>query len=99
MSFVSFSQKLSYKVIKDEPDKIKKFTVHLDPFFVDAWSTNSTLGFEMLEGLATGDNYTWSLTYQRTLSNNMQINLNYDGRKTPLSKIIHTGGIQVRAFF
>jgi hypothetical protein len=60
---------------------------------------NSTLGFEMLEGLATGDNYTWSLTYQRTLSNNMQINLNYDGRKTPLSKIIHTGGIQVRAFF
>lgn len=60
---------------------------------------NSTLGFEMLEGLAIGDNYTWGLTYQRTLSNNMQINLNYEGRKTPLSKIIHTGGIQVRAFF
>jgi hypothetical protein len=60
---------------------------------------NSTLGFEMLEGLAIGDNYTWALTYQRTLTNNMQINLNYEGRKTPLSKIIHTGGIQVRAFF
>jgi hypothetical protein len=60
---------------------------------------NSTLGFEMLEGLAIGDNYTWGLTYQRTLTNNMQINLNYEGRKTPLSKIIHTGGIQVRAFF
>jgi hypothetical protein len=45
VSYVSYSQQLSYKVLKDEPDKIKNFTLHLDPFYADAWSTNTTLGF------------------------------------------------------
>lgn len=60
---------------------------------------NSPLGFEMLEGLLPGRNYVWNLTWQRTLVNNMQLNLSYDGRKSGEGKIIHTGGLQVRAFF
>ena len=44
-TYVSFSQQLSYKILKDEPDKVKNFTLHLDPFYTDAWSTNTTLGF------------------------------------------------------
>jgi hypothetical protein len=53
----------------------------------------------MLEGLLPGRNYVWNLTWQRTLVNNMQLNLSYDGRKSGEGKIIHTGGLQVRAFF
>ena len=60
---------------------------------------NSPLAFEMLEGLKIGQNILWSLSYQRNLSNNMQVSINYDGRKPESSKTIHTGGIQVRAFF
>jgi hypothetical protein len=61
---------------------------------------NSSLIFEMLNALSVGKNYTWGLAYQRTLSNNLQLNITYDGRKpeAPL-KTVHTGGIQVRAYF
>jgi hypothetical protein len=65
LSFVSFSQKLSYKVIKDEPNKIKKFTVHLDPFFVDAWSTNSTLGFGARADLMFLKRFSGNLTFRK----------------------------------
>lgn len=57
------------------------------------------VAFEMLNALRPGQNFTWNLTYQRNLSNNMQISISYDGRKSPGNKFIHIGGAQVRAFF
>lgn len=60
---------------------------------------NSAIAYEMLNALRIGSNYTWGLSYQRNLSNNLQISINYDGRKSPNSKIINIGGAQVRAFF
>jgi hypothetical protein len=62
-------------------------------------NANSPLAFEMLDGLVPGNNITWNISYQRTLANNMQVNFNYDGRKTEGNKTIHTGGVTVRAFF
>ena len=62
-------------------------------------NANSPLAFEMLDGLVPGNNITWNIGYQRTLANNMQVNFNYDGRKTEGNKTIHTGGVTVRAFF
>jgi len=53
----------------------------------------------MLNALKTGYNYTWELSYQRNLTNNIQISINYNGRKSPNSNIINIGGAQVRAFF
>lgn len=44
-SSLAFSQKLRYEILKDEPDKIKNATFHIDPFYADAWMTNITLGF------------------------------------------------------
>ena len=59
----------------------------------------SPVAFEMLNALKPGENFTWNLNYQRNLSNNMQISLTYEGRKSPGNKIVHIGGAQVRAFF
>ncbi len=60
---------------------------------------NTALAFEMLNALRTGTNFTWSASYQRNLSNNLQLSLNYNGRKSEEVKAIHSGGVQVRAFF
>jgi hypothetical protein len=62
-------------------------------------SGGSAVSYEMLDGLKPGKNATWGLSYQRTLSNNIQVNINYDGRQSENSKTIHTGGASVRAFF
>lgn len=60
---------------------------------------NTSLAFEMLDGLTNGNNITWGLLWQRNLANNLQLNINYNGRKSNELKVIHTGGMQVRAFF
>jgi len=60
---------------------------------------NTSLAFEMLDALRVGKNITWGLSYQRNLSNNLQLNLTYDGRQSEGAKAIHTGGVQVRAYF
>ncbi len=62
-------------------------------------SENTSIAFEMLEGLKTGSNVTWSLSYQRNLSRNMQLSLTYDGRKSEETPAVHRGGVQLRAFF
>lgn len=60
---------------------------------------NSSLAYEMLQGLRSGKNATWNLSYQRNLANNLQLNLVYDGRKSPDVKTIHVGSVQLRAYF
>ena len=61
--------------------------------------TNSPLGNEMLAGLKIGTNMTWSLSIQRNLSNNLQVDLTYNGRRSEGLPVVHVGGAQVRAFF
>ncbi|MDB4533778.1 hypothetical protein N9242_02830, partial [Vicingaceae bacterium] len=60
---------------------------------------NASLAYEMLEGLQQGANMTWELTYQQNISKHMQLSINYNGRKSEETPVIHTGGVQVRAFF
>lgn len=60
---------------------------------------NSALGFEMLEALKPGVNYTWNVGYQRSISKNLQLSIQYNGRKSEGNGIIHSGGMEVRAFF
>src|SRR5690606_14315283 len=59
---------------------------------------NSSLGNEMLIGLKPGTNMTWSVSIQRNLSNNLQVDLTYNGRRSEGLPLIHVGGAQVRAF-
>jgi hypothetical protein len=60
---------------------------------------NSALGYEMLEALRPGNNWTWSLNLQQRLTNGLQINVNYEARKSELQHIIHIGRMQVSALF
>jgi hypothetical protein len=62
-------------------------------------SENNSLAYEMLEGFRQGRNATWSLAFQRNLSENLQLNIVYDGRQSPGSKMVHVGSMQLRAYF
>ncbi len=61
--------------------------------------SNNSLAYEMLDGLQNGSNFTWGAGIQRQLGKNMQLNLSYNGRKSEDVDAVHTGNVQVRAFF
>lgn len=62
-------------------------------------SANTPVAYQMLEGLQPGKNFTWSLLAQKKLTTFLDLNLSYYGRKTETSKTIHTGTIQLKAYF
>jgi hypothetical protein len=62
-------------------------------------NANSPVAYQILEGLQPGNNFTWSLLAQKRLTKFLDLNINYTGRKTETSKAIHTGSVQLRAYF
>lgn len=60
---------------------------------------NTSIAYEMLEGLKPGNNATWNLRFQKKLAGSIEINITYNGRVSEKSNIIHTGNVQLRAFF
>lgn len=62
-------------------------------------NANTPLGFELLEALKPGLNYVWSIGYQRTVSKNLQLSIQYNGRKSELGQFVHAGGMELKAFF
>jgi hypothetical protein len=80
----------------------KRFTIngeisfYQNQFLGDA---SSPVAFQMLEGLQPGKNSTWRLLIQKNLTEFLDININYQGRKSETSQTIHTGNVQLRAYF
>ena len=59
----------------------------------------SYLGYLLLDALQPGTNQTWQVNWQQKVSKGMQISLLYNGRKSEDAAVIHTGNVQVIAFF
>lgn len=77
-----------------------QLTAQFSAFFNDfEGNPNSPVGYQMLEGLQEGTNYTWNFLWNQKLNSFLNLNLNYRGRKSQNSKTIHTGTIQLRAVF
>ena len=62
-------------------------------------SAFSPVAYQMLEGLQPGTNFTWNLIAQRRITKFLDLNLSYFGRKSESSRTIHTGTVQLRAYF
>jgi hypothetical protein len=60
---------------------------------------NSTLGYEMLEGLKAGHNITWGASFQTNITEYLRLDLSYEGRVSEGHRVIHTGNMSVRAHF
>jgi len=80
----------------------KKITVNGEfSFYENKFIGNefSSVGFQMLEGLQAGSNLVWKLLLQKNITSFLDVNLNYLGRKSETGSTIHTGNVQLRAFF
>ena len=59
----------------------------------------SPVAYQMLEGLQPNINLTWRLLLQKRITKFLDINLSYFGRKSETFKAVHTGSVQLRAYF
>ncbi|MDF1698937.1 MAG: hypothetical protein P1U56_23990 [Saprospiraceae bacterium] len=60
---------------------------------------NSPIEFDLLEGLKDGKNYIWNTLFTKRLSNSVDLNLSYEGRKTGDAPTIHIARAQIKATF
>src|SRR5690554_1616437 len=59
----------------------------------------SPVAYQMLEGLQPGTNFTWRMLFQKRITKYLDANLSYFGRKSETTKVVHTGSVQLRAYF
>ncbi|MDP4249645.1 MAG: hypothetical protein Q8918_05980 [Bacteroidota bacterium] len=60
-------------------------------------ATNSTVSYIMLDALLPGKNYLWNLDLTKKLGNNLELSIQYEGRKPGEGHTIHTGRASLRA--
>ena len=60
-------------------------------------STTSAVAYTILEGLQPGKNYLWNLDLIKKLGNNLELSLQYEGRKAGNAGVVHTGRAALRA--
>lgn len=83
-------------------NNVEKISISGELSYIDnqfEGSAFSPVAYTMLEGLQPGNNFTWNLLFQKRITKYLDVNLSYLGRKSESSKTIHTGTIQLKAFF
>ena len=82
--------------IKDRNNVFTKFEF---VYIAQEGTADFSADYELKESLATGFNAIWQVFFTWYLSGNLELSLNYDGRYLQDKPTIHSGRIQLKAFF
>lgn len=94
---ISHDLKITGNILKIKNTKIRTTFSYVNISY--SGGTSSLIELAMLDGLKDGNNYMWSLKVNKRMKNNLDLIIQYDGRKTHGSNVIHQGKMQARATF
>lgn len=73
--------------------------VSREEIVIGSLPTGYNAPYELTSGRDFGKNYLWNISSEYKLGGNVQFSLQYSGRTTSRSNVIHTGRMEVKAFF
>lgn len=89
------SATMEYRIVKRGIVNISAEYVHLKGLMQE----NSVVAYQLLKGLSLGNNALWHLNYQFSITEFLQLSVQYDGRFSSGHKIVHTGNVIIKAQF
>ena len=78
------------------------YTFYVEHTPEKSWSVNQDISSgvrAVLDGLLNGRNWLWSAGLDKRVSKNIEMSLEYEGRRPAGSNVIHTGRASLRAIF
>ena len=97
-----YSTILNTAAVELRYNRLSRGTFSVDVRYIDIefdGQENSALGYELLNALRPGENITWNANFILKFTSGIQLQLNYEGRKSPGIDVVNIGRMQVSAMF